>query len=101
MHSSIEIVRPRIEELCRQLGVRRLDLFGSATGNGFDVRRSDVDVVVDLGGRHRDSFEVYFALKEGLEMLLGRPVDLVVDEAVDNPYLRHRIDEQRELIYAA
>lgn len=45
--------------------------------------------------------DVYFALKEGLEALLGRPVDLLVDEAVDDPYVRRRIDEQRELLSAA
>lgn len=101
MHPSVESVRPGIEALCRRLGVRRLDLFGSAAGGGFDESRSDVDVLVDLGGSDDDAFEVYFSLKEGLEALLERPVDLVVDDALENPYVRRRVEEQRELLYAA
>ena len=100
MHPSVERVRPQIEALCRRLGVRRLDLFGSATGDEFDESRSDVDVLVDLSGQD-DPFHVYFALKEGLEALLGRPVDVVADEAIENPYVRRRVDEQREPLYAA
>lgn len=101
MHRFIERVRPDIEALCVRLGVHRLELFGSATGPGFDPERSDVDVVVDLGPGVTDRFAVYFDLKEGLEKLLGRPVDVVMDDAVENPYVRRVIDDQPVPLYAA
>lgn len=101
MHPSIEHVRPEIESLCRRLGVHGLELFGSATGSGFDDLTSDVDVLVDMGPGVADRFATYFELKEGLERLLGRPVDLVVDDAVTNPYVRRAMDEQRVALYAA
>ncbi|MGW5700202.1 nucleotidyltransferase family protein [Amycolatopsis japonica] len=67
MHESIELKKREIEELCRAHPVRRLDLFGSAVGDGFDVRSSDVDVLVEFGaGPGFDYFGTYFDLKEGL-----------------------------------
>lgn len=52
MHAAIESKRSEIEALCRQLGVRRLDLFGSATGDAFDVNTSDVDVITAASVRN-------------------------------------------------
>jgi uncharacterized protein len=99
------IVKTRLAEvrrLCRRFGVRRLEVFGSSTGGDFDPARSDVDFLVeferDLPARALDT---YFGLKEGLEALFGRPVDLVMSGAVENPYLRHGIEQSRETIYAA
>ena len=102
MHQTVERALPDIAALCRSLGIRNLDLFGSATGADFDMDHSDVDVLVefDLAQQH-GRFDTYFALKEGLEVILGRPVDVVSADAVRNPYLRSRIAEQRERLYAA
>jgi uncharacterized protein len=91
-----------IGALCRELGVRRLDLFGSAVGDSFDADTSDVDVLVEFenqpGLAH---FDRYFSLKEGLEQILRRPVDLVVSASVRNPYFRERVMQTRETLYAA
>ena len=38
-----------VHQLCRQFGVQRLDVFGSAAGEAFDPQRSDIDFVVDFG----------------------------------------------------
>ena len=83
MHAVIESRLPEIEALCRGIGVRRLDRFGSAVGDSFDVDDSDVDVLVEFDTRTGvDYFDRYFTLKEGLEQLLGRPVDVVVSASV-------------------
>lgn len=47
MHALIEARRSEIEALCRRLGVRRLDVFGSAVDDSFDVDTSDVDMLVE------------------------------------------------------
>ena len=46
-------------------------------------------------------FDAYFALKEGLERLLSRPVDVVVVSALENPYFLAQVLAERESLYAA
>ena len=48
-----------------------------------------------------NALDQYFGLKEALEGLLDRPVDLVEESAVKNPYIRKSIEESRESLYAA
>lgn len=103
MQSIIETRRAELAKLCRRFHVRRLDVFGSAgRGGGFDPARSDVDFLVEFEpGAPVGAFDIYFGLKEALEALLGRPVDLVVEKAVRNPYVRASIERGRETVYAA
>lgn len=103
MHALIEARRQEIEALCRGLGIRRLDVFGSAVGNSFDVDTSDVDVLVEFDADCPgfDYFATYFTLKEDLEHLLGRPVDVVSVTSIRNPYFRDRVMRTRESLYAA
>lgn len=102
VHAAIESKRSEIETLCRQLGVRRLDLFGSATSDVFDTDASDVDVLVEFDvGPNFDYFDAYFRLKEGLEAILGRPVDVITAASVRNPYFRARVEQTKETLYAA
>ena len=102
MQEIIETRKDKVAELCRRYEVRRLDLFGSATREDFDPSRSDMDFLVEFepGGTLK-ALDQYFGLKEGLEALLERPVDLVVASAVKNPYIRKSIEETRENLYAA
>lgn len=93
--------REAIAALCRRYGVRRLDLFGSATSDRFDPATSDLDFVADFadtevpGYAHR-----YLAFAAALEELFERPVDLVTAPSIKNPYLRSEIDAQRQEVYA-
>jgi predicted nucleotidyltransferase len=100
-----DILARRLDEiatLCREHHVRRLDVFGSAANGAFDVARSDLDFIVSFDTALPVSgFSGYFALKEALETLLQRRVDLVTEGTVRNPYVRRGIEESRELIYAA
>jgi hypothetical protein len=86
--------REALARLCRRFHVRRLDLFGSAARGDFDATRSDVDLLVEFDRSHPDalSLKTYLDLKEELEALLGRPVDLVEREAVEasRNYIRRR-----------
>jgi uncharacterized protein len=47
------------------------------------------------------SLKTYFNLKEGLEVLLRRPVDLVESGVVSNPYLKASIEASREPVFEA
>ena len=103
MIDEIALRREELWALCRRYHVRRLDLFGSAARGDFDPERSDVDFLVEFDRTHRDalSLRTYFGLKEALEELLGRSVDLVEPGAVRNPYLKTSIEASRESVFAA
>lgn len=91
-----------IAELCRRYGVRQLALFGSAASDDFDPSRSDLDFVVDLGDLPPAEYaDAYFGLREDLEALVGRPVDLLTAPSVRNPYLRHEVERTALELYAA
>jgi predicted nucleotidyltransferase len=48
MISLVEDKVQEVGEICRRHGVERLDLFGSAASEGFDVEGSDLDFVVSF-----------------------------------------------------
>lgn len=92
-----------LEGLCRRLGVRRLEVFGSAATGEFHPEDSDIDFLVEfdpavIGPGY---FRRYFDLKESLEQMFGRPVDLVINSAIRNPYFRQSVDRSKILLYAA
>lgn len=97
---NVEISRTEIDELCRRLGVRRLDIFGSAATDDLHPG-SDVDVLVQFDREQGRLFDRYFELKERLEEMFGRPVDLVVEDALKNPYFIQAVERTRENVYAA
>lgn len=90
----------RLNKLCRQYGVRRLELFGSAASGQFD-EASDLDFLVEFEPRESGQFDAYFGLKEDLETLFGRPVDLIVPSAIRNRYFLESINRHREVVYGA
>jgi predicted nucleotidyltransferase len=79
-----------------------MDLFGSAVGSTIDIEHSDIDVLVEFADLSNvDRFDSYFGLKEDLEQLFGRPVDLVSSAGLRNPYFRQQVLQTREELYAA
>lgn len=102
MTSIIQDNREAIEQLCRRFHVRRLELFGSAVGNTFDPKMSDLDFLVDFENLGPEEYaDTYFGLLEGLQGLFKRNVDLVMVSAVKNPYFLESIERSRTLLYAA
>lgn len=89
----------RIKKLCKKHKVRTLSAFGSVTRDDF-TNDSDIDFVVDF--EESDPFkytDLYFQLKEKLELLLKRPIDLVEERGIRNPFFRKELDETKILIY--
>ena len=86
--------------MCSAYGVKRLELFGSGSRNDFDLERSDLDFLVEFADpMPTGAFDRYFGLKEDLEQLFQRPVDLVEIRAITNPYFREAIQQDRVLVY--
>jgi predicted nucleotidyltransferase len=87
----LESHRAELETICRRRGVERLDLFGSAAGERFDPESSDLDFLVSFVSQTPARlFDRYFGLKEELEHLFGRRVDLVMEGAIGPVLLRER-----------
>ena len=102
MIDQLEDRRTEVAELCRRFGVSSLFVFGSAVSGDFDPDHSDIDFLVEFdhfSGVSR--FDAFFGLKDGLEALLRRPVDLVSVSALTNPYLAETIVRTRQELYAA
>lgn len=101
MTSLIDQNRDDLAALCRKSGARRLDVFGSAVLEDFDPATSDLDFLVEFDDVPPAQYaQAYFSLKEGLEELFRRPVDLVTGSSLANPYFRDRLARERQNIYA-
>lgn len=61
---------------------------------------SDIDFIVDFApvdlAQYADN---YYDLKFSLESIFDKPVDLLEEQAIKNPYFRKVVDNQRQLIY--
>ena len=101
MASILEPHLAEIPDLCRRYGVARLELFGSAAGDAFDPQRSDLDFLVEFDADPARLFDRYFGLKESLEALYGRRVDLVTEASLRNRYFIEAVNQSRRLVYAA
>ncbi|MGO9472156.1 MAG: nucleotidyltransferase family protein [Rhodomicrobium sp.] len=92
----IATLRGREAEL-RALGVVSLSLFGSAA-RGDATEESDIDVAVTLDPAATPRGFYYIGrldeLRDLLEAVLGRPVDLV-PEPVEKPRFQQEIDRDR------
>lgn len=87
--------------LCNRHKVGKLFVFGSVLTDKFK-KSSDIDFLVDFTDVDLYNYaDNYFGLKESLEALFKRQVDLLEDKAIKNPYLRQSIDSSKKLIYGS
>ena len=87
-----------IRKLCSDHKVKELYAFGSVLTNKFNSE-SDVDFVVDFDPIEMSLYaDNYFDFKFSLQNILNRPIDLLEEKAIKNPYFRQNINEQRQLI---
>lgn len=80
-----------IHKLCSTYKVKHLYAFGSILTENFNTD-SDIDLVVDFEPNN------YYDFKFSLQDVLQRPVYLLEEKAIKNPYLKQSINQQRQLI---
>lgn len=91
----------QIEKLCSKHNVKRLYIFGSALTKQFNLT-SDIDLIVDFEARDLKTYaDNYYDFKFALEDAFNRPVDLVEEKAIKNPYFLKSIENQKQLIYGS
>lgn len=97
--SPIDQYTSKIKQLCSQHKVRRLYAFGSVLTSKF-TNDSDIDLIVDFEPLDVQQYaDNYFHFKFTLEDMLHRPIDLLEEKAIKNPYFRKAVESKRQLIY--
>lgn len=102
MHPIIREKIPEIAHVARRRRVRRLGVFGSATGDRFDPAASDIDFIVEFEPMApAEHAEAYFGLADDLARLFCLEIDLVERSAIRNPIFRESVEETCRDVYAA
>jgi predicted nucleotidyltransferase len=98
----LEDKRDVIADACRRHGVARMYVFGSALRDDFRPGESDIDLLVEFESMTPfELVDAYFELLDELRTILQSPVDLVMADAIKNPYIVADIEESKRTLYAA
>lgn len=93
IHSNINA----LNTLCAEHKVDSLYVFGSVLKDSFNAQ-SDIDLVVKFLPVEVERYATNsFDLKEKLEHLFERPVDLLEEQAIRNPCLKAQIEEDKKV----
>ncbi|KAF0235885.1 MAG: hypothetical protein FD181_3192 [Prolixibacteraceae bacterium] len=88
-----------INSTCKSHFVDKMYIFGSAVSGNLRAN-SDIDILVKFTEMNLyNYFNNLLSLKSSLEAIFNRPVDLLEEQAVKNPYLKRSIDNNKKLIY--
>lgn len=97
----IELNLQQIIELCKKHRVKTLSVFGSILTDRFNDE-SDVDLLVNFEPVNHNTFDYvsnYFGLKDALEMLLNRRVDLIEENGLRNKFFIDNVNRTKHQIY--
>jgi uncharacterized protein len=101
MLSDIEQRRPKLRQLCREHGIKRLAVFGSAA-RGAATAASDIDLLVEFEDVESPGYaDRYLNFAEAAESTLQRPVDVLTTKSLRNPFLKKRIEQEAVEIHAS
>ena len=90
-----------IQALCKAHNVKSLFAFGSVCTNKLNDE-SDIDLLISFNPMdYGDYADTYFNLADQFENLFKRPVDLVTDKSLYNPYFIASVNQTKTLLYAA
>ena len=99
MQGIIEDNIDKISALCRMYNVKSLFAFGSVCSDNFNAQ-SDIDLLIVFNSMdYGDYADSYFILAEKFEELFKRPVDLITDKSLSNPYFIRALNQTKTLIY--
>ncbi|HEX4374764.1 MAG TPA: nucleotidyltransferase domain-containing protein [Puia sp.] len=88
-----------INKLCSAHKVKQLFAFGSVLTEKFN-NESDIDLLVNFEPIDVSLYvDNYYDFKFSLQEILNRPVDLLEEKAIRNPYFKQSINLHRQLIY--
>lgn len=89
----------KITALCQLYKVKSLYAFGSVCNDKFNPK-SDIDLLISFNTMdYGDYADAYFTLADKFEELFQRPVDLITDKSLSNPYFIDSLNQTKTLIY--
>ncbi len=99
MQSIIENNIDKIKALFTLYNVKSLFAFGSVCTDKFNDQ-SDIDLLIAFNSMdYGDYTDSYFILADKFEELFKRPVDLITDKSLSNPYFMASLNRTKNLIY--
>ncbi len=99
MNKIITQHQSQLDQLCQTHQIKQLFAFGSVCTDDF-TDGSDIDFLVSfLPMEAADYADNYFTLADKLEALFNRPVDLVTNKSLHNPYFIAAINQTKTLLY--
>ena len=101
--NNLKIPEERLRRICEKYLIKELAVFGSALRGDFK-EDSDIDLLYIFYDDAEQSLFSKVRVKEELEKLFGRSVDLISRRAIENSrnaYKRKAILENTKVIYAA
>jgi len=92
---------PLIISLFEKHKIKDAYLFGSVITDKFDEKESDVDFLVNFidGIDPLEKGELLWDLRFSLEDSLKRPIDLITETSLKNPYFIEEVNETKMKIY--
>jgi len=97
--NTLSAYKNEINVLCANHKVKSLYAFGSVLTPNFNTN-SDIDLIVDFKEIDvKDYADNYFDFKFSLQDIFNRPVDLLEEQAIKNPYFRKVVNQTKELVY--
>ena len=97
--NTLSAYKNEINALCARHKVRSLYAFGSILTPNFNTN-SDIDLIVDFKEIDvKDYADNYFDFKFSLQDILNRPVDLLEEQAIKNPYFKEELNKKKVIVY--
>jgi uncharacterized protein len=100
IRQEITIDHEKVADLCREYGVARLSVFGSALRGDFNPSRSDVDLLVEFLPERVPGLFAFVDLEDQLSGAFGRKVDLSTPASLSK-YFRDDVLASAEPMYVA
>jgi predicted nucleotidyltransferase len=102
-YGGVVVSKDKVAEFCRRWKITEFALFGSVLRNDFRPN-SDIDVLLTFAPDASWRFYDLVSMKEELEAMFGRPVDLVekrLVESSENYIRRKHILDHMEIVYVS
>ena len=92
----------RIIDVCKEMQLQSLFLFGSATREEDFKSNSDLDFIFTFKtneqGMTQSGYD-YFDLLFKLQEITGKRIDLVAEERISNEYFLKRVNQEKLCLY--
>lgn len=95
----IKLDEKKIEQFCKENGIKKLSFFGSVLTNNFD-NESDIDILVEFNEGAIPGFLGLARMERELSEIIGRKVDLRTKEDLSK-YFRDSVVKEAEVKYGA